>query len=147
MSRISRDTDRRLLFRGWSRMCLHAASLNGTEGALAAAAAAARAARVKALEIESAAAIENTELRGKAATATSWGEDATRRAVEAPQQATESKATTEDIRTAVLESRNRAIRFLVSSSYAVRAELGANARETVSGSKPLSYVTFSRTSS
>lgn len=54
---MCRDKDRRLLFRGWNRLCLHAASLNVAEGALAAATAVARAARAKAEQEETAAAV------------------------------------------------------------------------------------------
>lgn len=58
ITRIYRDKDRGLLFRGWSRLCLHAASLTPIEGAAAAAAATARAVRAEFLEKEAAAAIE-----------------------------------------------------------------------------------------
>lgn len=48
------DKRRRLLFRAWSRLCLHSASLNAAEASLATATAAARAARVDAMEREAA---------------------------------------------------------------------------------------------
>lgn len=44
------------MFRGWSRLCLHAASLNAAEGASASATAVARAARAEAVEREAVAA-------------------------------------------------------------------------------------------
>lgn len=44
------DSDKRCLFRAWSRLCLHAASLSASEGASAAATAAARAARAETVE-------------------------------------------------------------------------------------------------
>ncbi len=50
------ERDRALVFRGWSRLCLHAASLSAAEGASAAATAVARAARAEAKEKEAAAA-------------------------------------------------------------------------------------------
>ncbi|CAM9154775.1 unnamed protein product, partial [Laminaria digitata] len=59
--RIGRDRDRALLFRGWSRLCLHAASLSAAEGASAAATAAARAARAEAMETEATAAAKKAE--------------------------------------------------------------------------------------
>lgn len=55
------DGSRRLLFRGWSRLCLHAASLNAAEGASSAATAAARVARAAAEEKSAAAAISALE--------------------------------------------------------------------------------------
>lgn len=55
--RVVGDSSRRLLFHGWNRLCLHAASLNAAEGASSAATAAARAARAKAEERRTAAAI------------------------------------------------------------------------------------------
>lgn len=55
ITRVCGDRDRSLLFRGWSRLCLAAASLNAAEGAAAAATAAARAARADAMEKEAAA--------------------------------------------------------------------------------------------
>lgn len=69
ISRICRVKDRSLLFRGWSRLCLHAASLNASEGASAAATAAARAARADAMEKEAIAAAEKAEAWRKAAAA------------------------------------------------------------------------------
>ncbi|CAN0273392.1 unnamed protein product, partial [Ectocarpus sp. 12 AP-2014] len=56
ISRVSKDKDRRLLFRGWSRLCLHAASLNAADAVLATATAAARAARAEAEATQAAAA-------------------------------------------------------------------------------------------
>lgn len=50
IARACRDRGRALLFRGWSRLCLHAASLSVAEGASAAATAVARAARAEAME-------------------------------------------------------------------------------------------------
>lgn len=47
----------RLLFHGWTRLCLHAASLNAAEGASSAATAAARAARAEVEEMRTATAI------------------------------------------------------------------------------------------
>ena len=48
--RLSDDRERRLLFRGWSRLCLHAASLKAGEAAVPATAAAARVPPAEAME-------------------------------------------------------------------------------------------------
>ena len=70
ITRIGRDRDRALVFRGWSRLCLHAASLSAAEGASAAATAAARAARAEAMETEAtAAAADKAEAWKRAAAA------------------------------------------------------------------------------
>lgn len=58
IARIGRDRYRALVFRGWSRLCLRAASISTAEGALAAATAAARAARTEVMEKEATAAAE-----------------------------------------------------------------------------------------
>lgn len=57
------------MFRGWSRLCLHAASLNAAEGALATTTAAARAVRAEAVEKEATAASEQAESWRRAAAA------------------------------------------------------------------------------
>ena len=61
ITRVGRDRDRALVFRGWSRLCLHAASLSTAEGGSVAARAAARAVRAKAMETEATAAAEKAE--------------------------------------------------------------------------------------
>lgn len=63
---IGRNRDRALVFRGWSRFCLHAASLSTAEGASAAATATARAARAEAMEAEATAAAEKATARRRA---------------------------------------------------------------------------------
>ena len=67
--RVSRDRDKALMFRGWTRLCLHAASLSAAEGASAAATAAARTARAEAMETEATAAAEKAEAWKRAAAA------------------------------------------------------------------------------
>ena len=67
--RVGQDRDRNLMFRGWSRLCLHAASLSAAEGAAAAATAVARAARAEAMETEAIAAAEKAEAWKRAAAA------------------------------------------------------------------------------
>ena len=69
IARVGRDRDKALVFRGWSRLCLHAASLSAAEGASAAATAVARAARTEAMETEATAAAEKAEAWKKAAAA------------------------------------------------------------------------------
>lgn len=59
ITRVGGDRDRALLFRGWSRLCLHAAS--AAEGASAATTAAARATRAKATGMETEEAIDKAE--------------------------------------------------------------------------------------
>lgn len=58
ITRVCGESDRALLFRGWNRLCLHAASVASAEGALASATVFAKAARAEAMgkEAESAAA-------------------------------------------------------------------------------------------
>lgn len=48
--RIKADLERRSMFRGWSRLCLHAASLSAGEAASASATAVARASRAAVME-------------------------------------------------------------------------------------------------
>ncbi|CAB1113805.1 unnamed protein product [Ectocarpus sp. CCAP 1310/34] len=69
ISRVCGESDRALIFRGWSRLCLHAASLSAAEGASAAATAAARAARAEAMEKEAKAAADKAEAWRRAAAA------------------------------------------------------------------------------
>ena len=65
ITRACGGRDRALLFRGWSRLCLHAASISAAEGASATAAAVARAARAEALDREA----ETAAARAEAAAA------------------------------------------------------------------------------
>ena len=67
--RVSRDRDKALMFRGWTRLCLHAASLSAAEGASASATAAARAARAEAMEMEATTIAEKAEACKRAAAA------------------------------------------------------------------------------
>lgn len=55
------DRNMRFLFHGWTRLCLHAASLNAAEGASSAATAAARAARAEAEQLRTATAISSAD--------------------------------------------------------------------------------------
>lgn len=61
ITRVWENRDGRLLYRGWSRLCLHAASLNFAEGASAAVTAAARIARTEAINKEGAVALAAAE--------------------------------------------------------------------------------------
>lgn len=70
ITHVWRDKHRQQLFRGWSRLCLHAASLNAAEGDSAAATAVARATRVETIGNEADAAAA----RVKTATATTPSE-------------------------------------------------------------------------
>ena len=69
IARIGRERDRVLILRGWSRLCLHAASLSAAEGASASATAAARAARAEAMEMEATTIAEKAEACKRAAAA------------------------------------------------------------------------------
>lgn len=64
ITRVCGERDRALLFRGWSRLCLHAAS--AAEGASAATTAAARATRSTATEMETEEATDKTEASSRA---------------------------------------------------------------------------------
>lgn len=57
------------MFRGWSRLCLHAASLSAAEGASAAATAVARATRAEAMEKEAEGAAHRADASERAAAA------------------------------------------------------------------------------
>lgn len=59
--RACADREKHLLFRGWTRMCLHAASLTDAEGASAAATASARAIRAEAMAKEATIAAKKVE--------------------------------------------------------------------------------------
>lgn len=61
IAHVNGNREKRLLFRGWSRICLHASSLSAAEGASVVVAAAARADRAEALERQAAAATEVAE--------------------------------------------------------------------------------------
>lgn len=58
IARVGRDREKASMFRGWGRLCLHAASLSAAEGASASATVAARAARAEAVQTEAAAAAD-----------------------------------------------------------------------------------------
>lgn len=62
---VCRNGDRRRLFRGWSRLCLHAASLCVAEAEEAATTATARATRADAMEREAAAAIAAADVASR----------------------------------------------------------------------------------
>ena len=61
IARVCGERDRALIFRGWSRLCLHTASLSAAEGASASATAVARAARAEAMEKEAESAAATVE--------------------------------------------------------------------------------------
>lgn len=82
IARIGRERDRVLILRGWSRLCLHAASLSAAEGALAAGTATARAARAEAMEMEATAAAKKAEACHAAANMAASREQAKREAAE-----------------------------------------------------------------
>lgn len=63
--RVCADRGKRALFRGWSRLCLHAASLSAAEGVAAAAAATSRAVRAEAMGREAAEAIAAADIASR----------------------------------------------------------------------------------
>lgn len=69
ITRVHGETDRALIFRGWSRLCLHAATLSAAEGASAAAMALSRAARAEAMDNEAEEAAAKAEAWRRAAAA------------------------------------------------------------------------------
>lgn len=82
ITRVGRDRDRTLLFRGWSRLCLNAASLSAAEGASAAAIAAARAARAETIKMDATAAAKKVKACHASADVAASREQAKREAVE-----------------------------------------------------------------
>lgn len=123
VARVSSGYNKRLLFRGWSRLCLHAASLNAEEGALAAASAAARATRAEAMEKEAKAMAEKAEAWRQAATAVenveAWkkGEKAKKSQGRALQE-TELSEREDRAEKAMRNCRNRVLSFMVRSLWA-----------------------------
>ena len=116
--RIFGERDRALIFRGWSRLCLHAASLSAAEGASAAATAVARAARAEAMEKEAAAAVEKAEALRRAAAASvevaEAREKAQREAARGSTLETELSQKEEDMERVVRQEKIRRIKMLVS---------------------------------
>lgn len=124
VARVSIGHNKRLLFRGWSRLCLHAASLNAEEGALAAASASARAARAEAMEKEAKAMAEKAEAWRQTATAVenveAWkkGEKAKKYQGQALREA-ELREREEQAEKIMRNCRNRVLSFMVRSCTGV----------------------------
>ncbi|CAM9336819.1 unnamed protein product, partial [Hapterophycus canaliculatus] len=118
ITHFCRERDRALTFRGWSRLCLHAASLSAAEGASAAACAKARAARTEAMEKEAQAATEKAEAWSRAAAASAEAaaarEQAKRSSVGVPTLAAELKGRESNIAQTVREHRLRRMKMLIS---------------------------------
>ena len=107
------------MFRGWSRLCLHAASLSAAEGAAASATAVARAVRAEAMEKEAAAAAEKAEAWRRAAAASAEvaeaREKAQREAYQGSLLTSELHQSKEEMEQAVREQQLRRMKMLVSS--------------------------------
>lgn len=121
-ARICAQRSVRLLFRGWSRLCIHAASLNATEGAMASATAAARATRTEAMEEEAKAAAEKAEALKRAAAAgaalAAAQEQAYRdTAANVSTTAAESKEKREEWESFVLEQKEHRAKMLVRAKF------------------------------
>ena len=118
ITRVGRDRDRTLVFRGWSRLCLHAASLSAAEGASAAATAAARAARAEAMETEATAAAEKAEAWKRAAAASA---DVAASKEEAQRKAAELARREEAMGQVDQQQRKRRTKMMVRRSDAVHS--------------------------
>ena len=123
ITRVCGERDRALIFRGWSRLCLHAASLSVAEGASAAATAVARAARAKAMEKEAEAAAEKAEAwrRAAAASAEVAGarEKAQREAARGSVVETKPSQKDEEIERVLQQQKLRRVKMLVRGGHAV----------------------------
>lgn len=117
------------MFRGWSRLCMHAASLSAAEGASAAATALARAARAEAMEREVKRAADHAKTRRKA------GSSSTEAAAagEQPQGETGRGSTLtaepkleKDMGPVLREQQLRRTKILVSRAHADRAKRGSS---------------------
>ena len=110
------------MFRGWSRLCLHAASLSAVEGASASATAAARAARAEAIEREAAAAADKAEAWRRAAAASvevaEAREKAQRDAARGSVLAAELHQSKEEMEQVVREQQLRRMKMLVRACHA-----------------------------
>ncbi len=123
VGRILGKRDRALLFRGWSRLCLHAASLSAAEGASAAATAFARAARAEAMEKEAVAAAQKAESWRRAAVASAEVAEAKektqREAARGSVLASELSQKDEDMERVVRQQKLRRMKMLVSRRHSV----------------------------
>ncbi|CAN0449059.1 unnamed protein product, partial [Ectocarpus sp. 12 AP-2014] len=118
ITRVCGESDRALMFRGWSRLCLHAASLSAAEGASAAATAAARAARAEAMEKEAKSAADKAEAWRRAAVASvevaEARERAQREAARGSMLASELQLKVKDTEEALREHQLRRLKILIS---------------------------------
>lgn len=114
IARIGRDRDRALLFRGWSRLCLHAASLSAPEGVSAAATAVARAARARALELEATAAAGKDQVSRRAAAVSA---EVAASKEQAQQDGTEREQREEAMEQVDRQGQERRAKALVSCTY------------------------------
>ncbi|CAN0394905.1 unnamed protein product, partial [Ectocarpus sp. 8 AP-2014] len=106
ITRVCGERDRALMFRGWSRLCLHAASLSAAEGASAAATAAARAARAEAMEKEAEAAAASAEVA-------ETREKAQREAARGSELASELQLKVKDTEEALRQHQLRRLKMLI----------------------------------
>lgn len=115
--RLCSNRDRLLIFRGWSRLCFHAASLSAAEGASAAKTASARASRADAMEKEAAAAAIKAEAWKRAAAASAEvaaaKEQAQRQVTGVPTLADDLQRQVKDSEEVAREQKKRRARLLV----------------------------------
>ena len=118
IARVGRDRDRSLVFRGWNRLCLHAASISAAVGASASATAAARATRSEAMEPAATAAADKVEAL-KRATAASANLAVSRE--QAQPEATELARRGEAMSQVDRQQQERRAKMLVRRSNAVQS--------------------------
>ena len=132
ITRACGETDRALLFRGWSRLCLHAATLSAAEGASAAATTFARAAQAKAIEKEAEESSGTAEARRGTAGANAEAEEARDRAQGGSDQTSLVTAALEqngeDANRLAREQQTRRMKTLVSARANVNAMFYFRAR-------------------
>lgn len=120
--RVCGERDRALMFRAWSRLCLHAASLSAAEGASASATAVARAARAEAIEKKAVAAAEKAEAWSRAAAASAEvaeeREKAQREAARGSDLTAELQQRKEEMEQVARQQQLRRIKMLVRSCHA-----------------------------
>lgn len=116
ITRVGRDRDKALVFRGWSRLCLHAASLSAAEGPSAAATAAARAVRAETMEMEAIAAAEKAKAYGANPDTVASREQAKRDEAGASTSAAELEQLEEAMNQVLQKQRERGAKMLVRRS-------------------------------
>ncbi|CAM9128995.1 unnamed protein product, partial [Ectocarpus sp. 8 AP-2014] len=136
ITRVCGDRDRRSLFRSWSRLCLHAASVGAVDDVSAAAAEAARVAKADAVEKQARTPAERAKVSEKGHEDSMVAADLEKRAEEA-EKAVDEQRRQQTVRMVarVLRDRNRRLLFrswgrLCSHAASLNAVEGASAAAT-----------------